>query len=260
MLIDKIGSNTIERYASIDEVPVDRFMTFNRFVFLDSGVGADQESIDVMDKKLLRLIRQGKNKEAEQLVKNRNLAVNWVFQNIHPGLMSYVPLIKSINGRDLYDYSDDACQRILGQLGKMGATKGFIQKIVEFSKKKFQEEIDILMPDRPNRAELSEQFGKRKKRLLLILEKLINPEEDITEELEKIEEFIFGLLSVKSYSGIHGEEAKFIKNYKEMSFIIAQNGSVDPMTMTASTYLQALKSIKKQAKDSKKREKRFSKR
>jgi hypothetical protein len=248
MLIDTIGGHTIERYDSIDELPVDRFFKFNRFVMLDAGVGSDHADADKTDQKIIRLIRNGNYDEAVKAVQNRNTLSRWMMEQVNPKMMSYIPLIHSIDGKPFNDYSEDGCRRMLDKLGKWGATKSLLSRIIDLAKKKFQDEKGLMLPELTQDPATKELFSKRKQRVQLLLKKIINPEEEINELVERIDEFIYKMFTPEIYAGAQGVEARFVRSYQEMTFVMSQHSSADIKTMTAVEYLQGWNTLKAQMK------------
>lgn len=57
----------------------------------------------------------------------------------------------------------------------------------------------------------------------------------------------------KVYAGSEGEEIKFIKGFEETCILLNQHISIDPKTMTALAFYQALEVIREQHKEQKKR-------
>jgi hypothetical protein len=249
MIIDEIGGHKIERFSSIDDTPIPRFMNFNRYVMLESGVGSDLQAIDNHDKKIILWAKRGEYEKIIRATQNRNQSMRWVLDGLHPGLMSYAVLIRSIDGNLVYDYSDEACKSMVMKLGKWGATKGLIERAVDAVKKNFEQEIDLGFPGKFNSVQTKELYSKRKKRLVLLLKKMIGEATvQMEEQIERLEEFLYGMINPNSYSGKDGFEAKFIRSYEEMSFILSQHSSRDTKTMTVREYYHAWEVVKRQMK------------
>ena len=45
MNIGKVNKHTVEIYDSIDELPIQRFQKYNKFLLIDSGVGSDLQDV-----------------------------------------------------------------------------------------------------------------------------------------------------------------------------------------------------------------------
>ena len=134
MITEKIGGYKIERFNSIEELPINRHMTFNRLAMVDAGIGATIKAIDAHDKQIIAYARSGDTNKVIQQTLNRNKAMNLIIQGYNPNLMCYVTLIKSINGEPLYDLSDENLKKVVDMLGKSGK-QSKLTKIIDDVKK-----------------------------------------------------------------------------------------------------------------------------
>ena len=83
---------------------------------------------------------------------------------------------------------------------------------------------------------------------MLVLKKLINSEEQVEDEIQKIDKYLYDLMKPEAYSGKAGMEAKYIRAYEENSFVLSQHTSQNPKEMTTVEYLRAWEVVKKQMK------------
>ena len=131
----KIGRHVIELYDSIEEVPVNRFFTYNRMLLIDSGIGVDMGSVDEHLGMIMRFIEAGNKEKAMQEVLNMRTNIYFVTENLNPKHMSYAALVYSVDGKLVTDFSDENLRRMLTMFSEWGMKKGFIQKAIEAVKK-----------------------------------------------------------------------------------------------------------------------------
>lgn len=254
MIIDKIGGHTIERYNSIENLPIPRFMNFNRLLMLDSGIGSDHESIDKHDMKIIMFAQKGDMDKVIQEVMNRNQCQKFIMDHVSPKNMSYAVTVHSIDGDIQYDYSDDSCKRIVERLGSWGTTQSWLGAAIESLRKKLEAELDDYFPGRFDSPDIKEMYSKRKKRTQLLLNIILNKaSETVNAEIEKIDDYLYKLINPMNYAGQRGAESKYITAYEEMSFILSQHTNQLPKKMTTMEYFQAWEIVKKQMKSKTKR-------
>lgn len=80
--------------------------------------------------------------------------------------------------------------------------------------------------------------------------------EDTRTAVQKIDGYLLTLFSPKEWTGSQSEEVKMVQSFEEVCTIIAQRISRDPKKMTAFEFLQTLETLKKQDKETRKRQKR----
>lgn len=136
MKIDHIGKHRVELYASIEELPVERFFTFNRMLMIDSGIGGDFEAVDGHISKAIGLMTAGKIEESRQELVNMRNNVFFIFENLNPRYLAYAAMVKSIDGREQTDLTDEALREMIKTFSRWGATKGFLDQAIEALKKK----------------------------------------------------------------------------------------------------------------------------
>ena len=53
MITDEIGGHKIERYNSVEEILIPRYMHHNRLIMIESGIGSTPAAIDSHDKQII---------------------------------------------------------------------------------------------------------------------------------------------------------------------------------------------------------------
>lgn len=121
-------------YDSIDEIPVKRFHKFNRFSLIDSCIGSDLEDANGHIMRLASLIGAGENEKAMTELQNMAIGLNMVLTETSPRMMSFAALVKSIDGEEVSDLSDDGLKRVVDALSDL--PNGFLTDLYRAIKKK----------------------------------------------------------------------------------------------------------------------------
>lgn len=135
MITQKIGKHTIQVYNAIDELPTERFFTYNRMLLLDSGIGGDLEAIDTHITKAMKYVQLGDKDKAQQVLTNMRSSFYFILENLNPKHLSYAALVYTIDGKVQHDFSDEALRGMVAQFSSWGASKSFYDAAIEVVKK-----------------------------------------------------------------------------------------------------------------------------
>jgi len=138
MITNKIGKHTVQVYNAIDELPTERFFTYNRMMLLDSGIGGDLDAIDTHITKAMKYVQLGKKDEAQQVLMNMRTSFYFVMENLNPKHLSYAALVYSIDGKVQHDFSDEALRAMVTQFSSWGANKSYYDTAIEVVKKNWK--------------------------------------------------------------------------------------------------------------------------
>lgn len=130
----KVGKRSVEIYDSIDELPIKRYHKFNKYMLVDSGIGSDLNDINDHISKILRYIDKSDKKNAKTQLENMRQSLYLISQETNIRHLSFMVLIKSIDGKEVYDISDENLKRLLKQFEN--ESKGFLNRLIESVKKK----------------------------------------------------------------------------------------------------------------------------
>ena len=136
MITKRINKAKVEIYDSIDELPIDRFMEFNKSVMIDAGIGSDLASID---KRISTIMHWNKNGHTENVAKelmNMRQTIAFVLNKQSPKMSSFICLVKSINNKPVTNLSTSGIQEAIDTISNKGVTIGFVNKMLSFVKKK----------------------------------------------------------------------------------------------------------------------------
>lgn len=246
MRTQRIGKHQIELYETVDEMPITVFHLYNKYLLIDSGIGSDMQAVDNHITRLNRYIATGNIKDGKQELMNLRQSIYFVMESVSPKFMSYACLVYSIDGKRIYDRSEEGLQDILKRISSWGANKKTVYDLIDGIKKKNSEELDIFFPELSDNAGVKEFYAKLKTRTMHVLQTILG--EDKSKEVEAIDEFLFSLDKPKMYDGRDGMEVNYIKSFEEMCTIMSQHVNRDPKTMTVMEYYQTLSVLKKQFK------------
>ena len=128
-----LGGKTVEYYDSIEEMPIKNFHAFNKMMLIDAGVGSDLN--DILDHvgKIEKYVGSGDKKNALRKVDNLRQSLILVSEGTNIRHLSFMALIKSINGKVVYDVSDDALKARLDEFTT--AKTGLFHSLIEAVKK-----------------------------------------------------------------------------------------------------------------------------
>lgn len=133
MTTEKIAGHRVEIFDSIDDLPVIRFHKYNKFMLIDSGVGSDLRDINTHISKIKAYFDKDKVlafKELDNLRQNLYM----ISEEISPRYLAFAALVKSIDGREVFDLSDDNLKKISKQLSTIKVSK--LEKLITLLKKK----------------------------------------------------------------------------------------------------------------------------
>lgn len=172
MRIEMIAGHRVEFYDSIEELSIVRYQRFNKMLLVDSGVGSDISDFDSHVERVMTFLSKGKNDMAITELQNMRQNVYFVQENLSPGLLSFAALVKSIDGEQCNDLTDEGLQRTLAKLksGKVGVLSALLRS----AKKKIDEDLLAKFPAHFDNSASKEYFDKLRKRTLLLLDCIIS--------------------------------------------------------------------------------------
>lgn len=244
MKIGKINKHTLEIYDSIDEMPINRFQRYNKYLLIDSGVGSDlQDVLDHIDRAKI-YIKSNPSMAITEL-DNMKQAVYLVSEQISPKYMAFAVLVSKIDGQPMDDLTDAGLQRVLDILKE--AEKSWIDGILHSVKKKIDEELSLYFPGRFEDATCKEYYDQLRSHTMLKLQHLLTGE-DISSASEDIEVRLAILTKPRIFSGKKSVEIAYDKQFEEMCLILSQNLQIHTQDMTVLQFYNAFEYLQKQAK------------
>jgi hypothetical protein len=132
----KVGKFELELFDSIDKLPFERFNSFNKYVMLDSELGATVQDFDKVTVRVYEFISKEMYEEAKNELLNLRIVVNNILTGNSSKGLAFASLISKVNGKPLDDYSEDKLKSLLSDLSKEGLdVKQVIEAAAEVKKK-----------------------------------------------------------------------------------------------------------------------------
>lgn len=136
MKILKLAGCNVELFTSVDEMPIDNYINFTRLSMLQADIGSDIEAINRHFGLIVRMVRDKDEEGLKAALANYQNALFFVASNTSPEMLSFVALIKSIDGKQVEDYSDESAKQIVEKLSKEGLIVKVLRSTIETIKKK----------------------------------------------------------------------------------------------------------------------------
>lgn len=126
MIEKKHNSHTVELYDSIEDLPITRNHKFNKYLMMDAGLGSDMDSVDKHIGELMVMNQKGDKAFVHNKLVNLRQNIYFIMQNVSPKMLAFAVLVKTIDGKEYNDISENGLQKVVDILGN----KGFIFKSV----------------------------------------------------------------------------------------------------------------------------------
>ena len=132
----KIGKFDLELFDSIDVLPFERFNAFNKYVMLDSELGATVQDFDKITIRVYEFISKEMYDEAKNELLNLRIVVNNILTGNSSKGLAFASLISKVNGKAMEDYSEEKLKALLLDLSKEGlGVKQVVETATEVKKK-----------------------------------------------------------------------------------------------------------------------------
>lgn len=136
MKTERIGKHTVTMYETIDELTIDRFTAWNRYMMIDGALGSTFEDIDRLHLAQLVSVLDDKSKAVQQVANLRELVFG-IINGINHQHHAYCCLVYSIDGVERSDYSDSGIKDTINKLAKIGVSNGMVKKKIQNAKRFF---------------------------------------------------------------------------------------------------------------------------
>lgn len=241
MKIGKVNKHKVEIYDSIDELPIQRFQKYNKYLLIDSGVGSDlQDVLSHIDR--AKIYIKSNPAMAVTELENMRQSIYLVADELSPKYMAFAALVNKIDGEEITDTSDAGLKRVLEILSE--AKKGWLDGVLSSVKKKIDRELSLYFPGKFDDATQKEYYDHLRQHTIHRLDEIITGEskEDVCKEIE-----IRMVLLVKPrvFWGVKSAEIEYDKQFEEMCLILTHNLQVQPYSMTVLQFYNAFDYLKK---------------
>lgn len=238
-----LANRTIKLYDSIDEMSIENFQRYNKYVITDAGLGSDIDSVDEHIVQVAKLINAGDKKKAMQELQNMRQNLHMIVSNISPKYMAFAALIYSIDGKKIESQSDTSLQELLSDLKDL--EHGSILNILYELKKKLSTELETYFPDNFDSAKEKMIYEKIKQRTILQLKGIIE-DKDYTKDIADIDMSLLKSYKPESFSGKDSFELKYDKQFESLCMLIGQKANLNAKQMTVLQFYTTVNNIKAQ--------------
>lgn len=244
----KIGKHDVEFYDNIDELPVVRFHKWQKYLLIDSGVGADMLSFDQHIERARRFCKIGKSDLAEKELMNLRQNVYFIQQELSPAHLAFATLVTAVDGKRYDDFSDTSIQE-LSQLFSDISHKELTAQI-DAVKKKINAELMLYFPQLFADSDVKEYYDLMRKKTMLILNGIMEGKEkpDETDDVEKVNDQIILYSKPKEFSGSESAEIQFDKQFENQCLMLSQKLNIDAHQKTTMQFYVAFEYLKDRAK------------
>lgn len=239
-----IAGKKVLIYDSIEELPIQRFHKFNKYMLVDAGIGSDLNDINEHLTKIQRFIKTDP-KQAHIQLSNLRQSLFMVTEEINVKHLSLVALIYSIDGEEVTDLSDESIKRISKSLSEV--KKSYINRIIDAVKKKIDNDLELYFSSQFNSASKKEYYDRVRTRTLLELDTIIR-DNDNADKIDKIDDYLYTMNKPNIFSGKDSVEIKYDKDFESMCLFVQKETQADVRNMTTLQFYNALEHIKKQRK------------
>ena len=133
-------------YETPQDLPIRRYQKFNKYLMIASEVG---ETIADYDKRMGRAIVYLKNNDTANAAKELQNCRQGVFNALEeytPTGLALACMVKSINGKQCDDLTNEGLNSVLDALSKQGYTRAHLVANIERLKKKLRQNLRSIFP------------------------------------------------------------------------------------------------------------------
>lgn len=138
MITEKIGSHTVRLYQGVDETPILNDVLSNKYALIDNQIGSGVAKIEEHILKASKLNAHGDKKAVQTELENLNKCVSLTKQGLNMEHLAFAALTESIDGKKVYDHSEDSLNKMLLSFSRWGLTSGRLSRILSDIKKKMK--------------------------------------------------------------------------------------------------------------------------
>ena len=166
-----IGKHVVELYDSIEELPVIRYHKYQKYLLVDSGIGATIEDFDKHIEKVRRYCMIGDTSNAQKELENMRQNVYMIQAGLSPQHLAFACMITKLDGRECTDITDDGLNAIVQELSD--APTGEMTDHLDSVKKKIDAELTLYFPKLNEGSDAKEFFEILRRRTLLVLNNIV---------------------------------------------------------------------------------------
>ena len=247
-----LNGNTVQVYSTAKEMPIVRYNEFQKYLLIDSGIGADVETIDGHYAKQIAYIASDKKDDAIKEAENTRHALASVLSGINYGSMAFAVMVTHIDGVPYDDISEEGIERTVKVLEATGISQGEVEEATEVLKKKIVDELGTLFPALTGNDQTYEHFAKLRIYVLEMCDTLTDGEIDEYRARELYDRWLslvtpgkpLNFTSSDPENVLTGMDRLFVETCAQME----KNGSTNPEKYTVVQFWAKIDFIQKEAK------------
>lgn len=241
----KINKHLLKLYDSIEELPIVRHHKFSKFMLIDANIGSDLNDFDAHLERVIQYIRKNDKDSAIKELDNLRQNVFFIQSEVSPKYLAFASLLYSVDGKEVEDLSDESLKKILSGIADVSVKA--IDEVLEATKKKLEDELQLYFPQLFDSALVKEYYDKLKKRVIFLLDNIIEGSGNENEALEKITTELILFSEPLVFTGPNNVEIQHDKQFEDACLVLSQQMNVTPKTFTVLEYYNALFYLKNQA-------------
>lgn len=249
MIKREINGHSVEIYDAIEELPVVRFHKYNKMLLIDSGIGSDISAFARHIDRAKRYAMSTNPKLAVQELSNLQQCFAFIDSELSPKHLAFCTLVKSIDGQEITDISDDGLQNMLKKFSDVPENE--ITDLLESVKKKIDRELSLYFPRLNEEGNAIKEYYEELQNYALLLVDSIIDRVDRSKEIEVAEMALIMHDKPAVFTGTDSLEIKYDRQFENTCLLIAQHLNLDAKSYTVLEYYNAFDYIKELLKPKK---------
>jgi hypothetical protein len=237
----------LKLYNGIDEMPMQRYMMFQKYALIDSGVGSSLQDFDTHITTALGYIQLDDKQKAAQELQNLRQNIVFIIDKISPKHYSFIALIHSINGKEIGYLSDDSLMEIHQRLLKASAKEEEVDDRINDFKKKIYGELGTFYPQLFDIGGEIEAIVAVKKKISADIDFILG-DDDAKGRAEEIELDMLRKRKVLAFGGKDSSEVELERRYENDCIILSQHTNKDVKLLTVREHYAMIDYARKQNK------------
>lgn len=123
-----LKKHVISLYDGIENLPIVLFSKIQKFQLIENGIGNTIGDFDKHFEQIIDFLKHDKKDKAIKELSNTRHLFWHSLNEVNPSHLGFCCLIKSINGKEIKDYSDRSLEKIKDKLSEIGLTQKLLQE------------------------------------------------------------------------------------------------------------------------------------
>ena len=217
MVTKKIDGHSIVFYDSSEDLPVTQFHRYSKHLLIEGGIGDTIQDIDRHISRVMNFLDDKKKAYQELLNLRQCLYIVSTEQDVrHKATLC---LVKSVDGEDWTDFSDEGLQRLYELVS--GASVRELEALAKEVRDTMDDNLARYFPRVFEDATQKNYLDLLRKRGMLQLAMIVRGV-DNTAEIAEVTKKILAMQNPKNFDGSDSEEIRFDKQFEDMCLIMAK--------------------------------------